>query len=1146
MIFGMGRIRRECLAALSYVLALLASLVALAMLTAPAAFAEGASSSALAEQASRIDAGGAHTCKILERGSVRCWGEGNFGRLGYGNTVDIGDTEQPNTAGPVNVGPGRSAVAVSAGGAHTCAVLDDHSVRCWGLGVDGRLGYGNPSSIGDDEAPGSVAPVDLGPGRSAIEISAGGAHTCALLDDGTVRCWGEGDNGRLGYSNTTDIGDTEAPGSVGPVDLGVGRFAVAISAGGSHTCALLDDGTVRCWGEGDNGRLGYSNTTDIGDTEAPGSVGPVDLGADRQAVAISAGGAHTCALLDNGSVRCWGLGTNGRLGYGNTTDIGDTETPGSVAPVDVGSGRNAVAISAGDSHTCARLENGTTRCWGLGTNGRLGYGNTTDIGDTETPGSVGPVDVGSGRRTVAITAAGEHTCARLENGSTRCWGEAASGQLGYGNTNDIGDTEAPGTVGPVNVGADPRIALGRSVIRVAAGGAHTCALLDDGNVRCWGEAESGQLGYGNTTDIGDTESPGAFGPVNLGNGAATEITAGIEHTCALLDNGTVRCWGSGSSVHTVNLGVGRSAVAVSAGSAHTCAVLDNGDLRCWGSGADGRLGRGNTDNVDEESAGSVAPVDLGFGRSAVDISAGNKHTCAILDNGRALCWGSNAEDQLGYPGTDFVGDDEMPGTIGPVGFGAGIEATSISAGFDHTCARLDDGTVRCWGSGPDGRLGYPGVGGVSDPGAVGPISLGGGATDVDTGRDTDVVEGGHTCARLANGSVRCWGWNQNGQLGYGNTENIGDDELPSTAGPVDFGLGRSAVELSVGGQHDCAVLDQGDLKCWGFGEAGRLGYGDADDVGDDETPGMVGSVDATDDPPVAVDDSLTVGEDASATAVPVLANEDDPDQGPKQIVSAGDPANGTVAITGGGSGLTYRPDPDYCNTPSGAPDTFTYTLNGGSSATVSVTVTCVDDPANAVDDSFTITEDDPPAALAVLANDTDADGGSFAIAAASDPPNGTVAVDADGGGLTYAPDANFCNSPNGSPDRFTYTLNGGSSATVSMTVNCDSEPGTGGGTGGGPEVEDRTAPETTFTTKPKVTTKTKRKRAKLKFGFAANEAVSRFECSFNGARYRECTTPLTLRVKRGTHTFDVRAIDLAGNVDPTPATWAFEVLKKKK
>jgi hypothetical protein len=198
------------------------------------------------------------------------------------------------------------------------------------------------------------------------------------------------------------------------------------------------------------------------------------------------------------------------------------------------------------------------------------------------------------------------------------------------------------------------------------------------------------------------------------------------------------------------------------------------------------------------------------------------------------------------------------------------------------------------------------------------------------------------------------------------------------------------------------------------------------------------TVTCVDDPPVAVNDSTTVLEDAAATAIDVLANDTDPDGGPMTINSASDPANGTVVIIGGGSGLTYQPDPNYCNDPPGTtPDTFTYTLNGGSTATVSVTVTCVDDAPTAVNDSATVLEDAAATAVGVLANDTDPDGGPMSIGSASDPANGTVVITGGGTGLTYQPDPNYCNDPPGtSPDTFTYTLNGGSTATVSMTVTC--------------------------------------------------------------------------------------------------------------
>ncbi len=426
--------------------------------------------------AGRIDAGSSHTCAVLDGGTVRCWGNGEFGRLGYGNTDDIGDDETPASVGAVDLGAGRTATAVTAGGSHTCALLDDGGVRCWGDGDTGRLGYGNADNVGDGlgENVGDVGPVDLGAGRTATAITAGGEHTCALLDNATVRCWGNGEFGRLGYGNPDNVGDGTGAnvGAVGPVDLGAGRTSTAITAGGgSHTCALLDNGTVRCWGNGAEGRLGYGNTDDVGDDETPASVGAVDLGAGRTATAITAGGSHTCALLDNGTVRCWGDNEFGQLGYGNDDSVGDGvgENVGDAGPVDLGAGRTTTAITAGSDHTCAVLDDGRVRCWGRGEFGPLGYGDTDNVGDGigATPGDVGPVELGAGRTATAITA-GSHTCAVLNNGRVRCWGFGGDGRLGYGNEDTIGDTETPGSVGPVAAGGLVSIAPGAPLNPTAA------------------------------------------------------------------------------------------------------------------------------------------------------------------------------------------------------------------------------------------------------------------------------------------------------------------------------------------------------------------------------------------------------------------------------------------------------------------------------------------------------------------------------------------------------------------------------------------------------------------------------------------------------------------------------------------------------
>jgi hypothetical protein len=186
----------------------------------------------------------------------------------------------------------------------------------------------------------------------------------------------------------------------------------------------------------------------------------------------------------------------------------------------------------------------------------------------------------------------------------------------------------------------------------------------------------------------------------------------------------------------------------------------------------------------------------------------------------------------------------------------------------------------------------------------------------------------------------------------------------------------------------------------------------------------------SDDAPVAVDDDATLTEDAAATAIPVLANDTDIDGGPKTISSATDPAHGTVVLTGGttgaNTGLTYHPTADYCG-----PDSFTYTLNGGSLGHVAVTITCVDDLPTAADDTATVDEDSGTTAVDVLSNDADPDGGAKKVVDVSDPAGGSAAITNGGDDLSYTPDGDFCGS-----DSFTYTVTGGSIGHVAVTVNC--------------------------------------------------------------------------------------------------------------
>jgi alpha-tubulin suppressor-like RCC1 family protein len=382
-----------------------------------------------------VEVGGMHTCARLGP-EVWCWGAASVGQLGYANYDTIGDDEPPSEAGPVMVGD--DVVALTTGDQHTCVITAAAGLRCWGLASNGRLGYANYNNIGDDEVP-AVA-LDVPVGIEVLAVSAGFSHTCVLGPLGQVRCFGNGSY--LGYGDgPNDIGDNETPASAG--DVPIGGAATTVACGGSHTCAIMQGGSVRCWGNGGYGALGYANTNTVGVFAPAEQAGDVMIGGP--AVQLSLGVQHSCARLQDGSVRCWGNGGSGKLGYANTNTIGDDETPASAGPVPVGGA--VIDIAAGDYHTCALLQTGDVRCWGANASGQLGYANTQQIGDNETPDSVGPVDLGG--PAIDIAAGNSVSCAVRDTGDIYCWGTGGFGALGHADTQSIGNDETPAAAGPV-------------------------------------------------------------------------------------------------------------------------------------------------------------------------------------------------------------------------------------------------------------------------------------------------------------------------------------------------------------------------------------------------------------------------------------------------------------------------------------------------------------------------------------------------------------------------------------------------------------------------------------------------------------------------------------------------------------------------
>jgi E3 ubiquitin-protein ligase HERC3 len=366
---------------------------------------------------------------------VKCWGLNSVGQLGLENTMNRGDNpgellNQP----PVRFGTGRVARAVRAGQEHCCVLMDDDSVKCWGRNLAGALGNFGPDRGGALGTMGDAIPVvELGTGRTAKMLSSGGQFTCAVLDNDALKCWGYNSVGQLGLGDTAQRG---APAQMGDnlpaLDLGSGHSARAVSAGAYHACAIRDDGALYCWGAGADGKTG------LGDGTIRLVPAPVELGTGRRVKAIAAAHNHTCAILDNDSLKCWGYNAWGQLGLGDITSHGnDPQEMGDYLPaVNLGSGRTAKAVALGDVHTCAILDDDSVKCWGRNPDGQLGLGDQVSrgFGAGQMGDALPRVNLGTGRTAKAIAAGSGLTCALLDNDAVKCWGRNFFGQLGLGDT----------------------------------------------------------------------------------------------------------------------------------------------------------------------------------------------------------------------------------------------------------------------------------------------------------------------------------------------------------------------------------------------------------------------------------------------------------------------------------------------------------------------------------------------------------------------------------------------------------------------------------------------------------------------------------------------------------------------------------------
>jgi len=720
-----------------------------------------------------LSVGGSHVCMLTNESTVRCWGAGGFGQLGDGST---------NIARPYGMTILNSPVdmaSIVGGQSHSCALKADGNVLCWGKNDVGQLGRGTLNTPPFDSTPGESVSLSLSP--NAIKIAAGADHTCAIMNTHIVRCWGSGTQGELGNGLQNDSGQ---PVKVSNIGMNGASGAIAIATGSRHSCALLQNKTVQCWGRNNEGQLG------IGNSSTP-KLTPVEVTTLNNAdvIAIGASGLTTCALTGTGEVWCWGYNAYGQVGDNNMPN--NAVSPQKVIP------GNAKELAVGGLHVCARLIDGKVQCWGLNSKGQLGIAGDTQNKQTPTDAAA----VGSVRY---LAAGGSTTCARrLSDDVIICWGDNTSGQLGTGsvslsNNPPLGVVETQQSINIFSA--------------IALGEAHTCALNSQSNLSCWGRNDFSQLGNNQLNILTNV----------------TDIAAGANHTCAIND-AKLYCWGKddigqlgGSNLSQNKPVIDLNQVAVMAtGEAHTCANHTVYGLPyCWGNNDFGQLG-----------PSAVAGGQVNFTQlSSVSImAAGKRHTCAVgnyIGQNGLYCWGLNDVAQLGNmtnATTNFP--NPIPQPVANL-----TDISALAAGSGHTCAvGKYNGTagLYCWGYNAHGQLGTTnGMGSsyFSQPQKA----------DIDI---VTVLAAGwqHTCGIGTRNGVTglyCWGRNNFGQIGSSNTT--------ATAVPVLVPIPGTVISVRAGANHTCALNSQGQLYCWGSNSEGQLGPSVS--VLQTSTPTLVSSV----------------------------------------------------------------------------------------------------------------------------------------------------------------------------------------------------------------------------------------------------------------------------------------------------------------
>lgn len=684
---------------------------------------------------SKISSGYNHACALNTDGNLKCWGSNTYGQIGDETYQFIARS----TPGSVPGLGDEFITSFKAGGYNSCIITQDGALKCWGDNNWKQLG--NPEF--DSWAYGTPVQVK-GLTENIIRVGIGNGFICALNNSGDVYCWG------LDYSTNELIINEE------PVLVSSDYSFISLSVNGGHACAITTNNELACWGLGGWGQLANgTNENEISPNIVEG-LSSVSI--------IGLGDLHTCAVGKSAEIEpeklwCWGSNSSGQLGISAGDD---PSLPSEV----VGITGEVLQIAGGYEHTCAIVresEINNVYCWGSNTEGQLGTGTTQNsIQPTLVPGTQGAVQISAGK---------SHTTILKGSGIIQSWGANKEGQLGNGA---LFRRQLPIHLQNIE----------QPIKKIVSGELHTCALTQSGSVLCWGGNQYGQVGnesYEFTPE-----------PVEIIGTGINDIFTGPYHTCALLDTEEVKCWGNNSSgilgtgdpneklntpkfVVYENFGRLNGVKQIGCGNGYTCAMLLDGSVKCWGTNYFGELGIPTA----EENVFPHPQEVQNLPSPATVLDVGMNHTCVITDSADAYCWGVNYNGELGIGVSDF---DPHPVPTKVVNLQSNL--VDISAGYTRTCVLSDNGGVHCWGGSSNQHT----------PESI--TGLESGVAQISSGGSLEYMEN-HTCALMEEtGGVKCWGYNNYSQLGDGTYGFFGESTPVDVLGVTGNAISVHAGALS--------------------------------------------------------------------------------------------------------------------------------------------------------------------------------------------------------------------------------------------------------------------------------------------------------------------------------------------------------------